>query len=255
MNDRYTLNELFGTLLQSVTEMHIAHFKTKSWSRHIAFDYYYNRMPELVDFFIERIYSEVEPLTEYKCILYLENFERVEDYLTALKKYVLNAIDALLEPDAPSRSNVDDIIELIESTLYKIKNLYESLDTNIKFSKIQREYLKSSLTHNGTNVRSFFETHSKRISDAINTKLSREYRYVAINYDGLFYSSNTKLFALIYPTYRKNHYIIATMPMIQVYSPDVFSLKTVHIESNHDMESVVKSQLGNTYNAIYVNPD
>lgn len=252
MNDRYTLNELFGTLLQSVTEMHMAHFMTKSWSRHIAFDYYYNTMPELVDFLVERVYSEIDPLTEYTCIFYLKDFENVESYLTTLRNYVYRAGEEFFTYDTSKKSSIDSILELIDSTLYKIKNLYESLDTDIKFNNIQREYLKSSLTHNGTNVRNFFEGNSKKISDVINTKMGREYRYVAINFAGLFYSSNTKQFALVYPTYRKNHYVIATMPMISVYYPDLFSIKTVNIENNKEMESIIQSQLGNTYKAIYI---
>lgn len=251
MHDKFNLNELFGTLLQSVTEMHIAHLQTRKYSRHVAFDEYYKEAPEAIDKFIERVYSTTEPLTEYKNVLWLSDFDSVDAYLAYLRSYVYSASRALIS-DESVLSSADDIIELIDSLLYKIKNLYEGLDTNIKFSKVQREYLKSSLTHNSVNVRNFFEQKSRSISELLNKKMGREYKYVALNYAALFYSPTTKLFALVYPTYRKEHYVIATMPMIEIYNADLLSTKTIHIAGASEIESAVKENLGKTYQAIYI---
>ena len=251
MPDKFNLNELFGTLLQSVTEMHIAHLQTQKYSRHVAFDEYYKEAPEAIDKFIERVYSTTEPLIEYKNVLWLSDFDSVDAYLAYLRSYVYSASRALIS-DESVLSSADDIIELIDSLLYKIKNLYEGLDTNIKFSKVQREYLKSSLTHNSVNVRNFFEQKSRSISELLNKKMGREYKYVALNYAALFYSPTTKLFALVYPTYRKEHYVIATMPMIEIYNADLLSTKTIHIAGTSEIESAVKENLGKTYQAIYI---
>lgn len=117
------ISQLFGTLQQSVVNSWKNHLKTSKYAAHMALDEYYKEMPELVDTLIENyqgIYGEVD---DYKNILDFN--EDPIKYLEDLRDICVNSKE-LLQQNTELESDMDSILSLIDSTLYKLKELTES---------------------------------------------------------------------------------------------------------------------------------
>ena len=129
------ISQLFGTLQQSVVNSWKNHLKTSKYAAHMALDEYYKEMPELVDTLIENyqgIYGEVD---DYKNILDFN--EDPIKYLEDLRDICVNSKE-LLQQNTELESDMDSILSLIDSTLYKLKELTES------FVSLQ-DYIKENL--------------------------------------------------------------------------------------------------------------
>ena len=118
------IEELFGTLQQSVVASWRKHLKTGKYSAHMALDEFYTEMPELVDTLIENWMGTHGKIEEYKNILDSKEMTAVE-YLEELLELTKNGRD-LLEGDTSLESDMDAIITQIKSTLYKLKELKEN---------------------------------------------------------------------------------------------------------------------------------
>lgn len=115
------MKQVISTLLHSVTQTHVYHLQTKSYSEHEALNEFYDQMTELVDRLAEG-YQGKYGIQDYHSSLYIRHYEskqQVVDYLLEL--------DKIIEYNKPSEgfliSILDDIQELIYSTKYKLDNL------------------------------------------------------------------------------------------------------------------------------------
>lgn len=121
-----TIEEFFGTLQQSTIEAWKEHLKTDKYSAHIALDEFYKKVPEIVDTLIEDYMGIYGKLDEYKNILTTEKTSAI-DYLKNLRVFVLDSREELInKADTELWSDIDDILALMDSTLYKLKELKES---------------------------------------------------------------------------------------------------------------------------------
>lgn len=119
------IEELFGTLQQSVVEGWRKHLKTSKYSSHMALDEFYDDMPDLVDQLIEDYMGvKGEKVENYKCIFNAEDMD-VYEYLKALRTLVKDGTSKFLD-ESELKSDVDSILSLIDSTLYKLKELSEN---------------------------------------------------------------------------------------------------------------------------------
>ena len=126
------VEELFGTLQQSVVESWRKHLKTSKYSSHMALNDFYDKMPDLVDQLIEDYMGvKGEKVDDYKCIFTAEDMD-VYEYLKALRALVKDGTSKFLS-DSELKSDVDSILSLIDSTLYKLKELSEN-KVNTKMS-------------------------------------------------------------------------------------------------------------------------
>ena len=131
------VEELFGTLQQSVVESWRKHLKTSKYSSHMALNDFYDKMPDLVDQLIEDYMGvKGEKVDDYKCIFTAEDMD-VYEYLKALRALVKGGTSKFLS-DSELKSDVDSILSLIDSTLYKLKELSEnSTKTSLKVFLIE----------------------------------------------------------------------------------------------------------------------
>ena len=110
-------------LLHSVTNAHILHFQTPSFSEHMALGTFYGEIGDHVDDFVEAFQGKYGLLTNYKAEYQLPPSEPVE-YLNYLKDEVASL---RREPKFPQDSELqnitDEIAQLIDSTLYKLRFL------------------------------------------------------------------------------------------------------------------------------------
>lgn len=106
------------TLLHSGTNAHLLHLQTDSYAKHKALGDYYEEIIELVDGLVETFQGIEGIITQYPN-MYHPPKEPVA-YLESLQKFVAESRDSL--PQATEIQNiVDEIAQLIDSTVYKLR--------------------------------------------------------------------------------------------------------------------------------------
>lgn len=127
------VEQFFGTLQQSTVEAWKKHLKTDKYSKHIALNEFYDEIIELVDTLIENYMGIYGKVKDYENILTTEKIGAVE-YLESLREMCKSAQDELFddEDDSELVSDIDNILSLIDSTLYKLKELKESKLISLK---------------------------------------------------------------------------------------------------------------------------
>jgi len=109
-------------LLHSVTGAHILHLISLSYSQHKALETFYTEIGDHVDDFVEAFQGKYGLLTNFT-----SGFEPPSDpleYLTYLKDEVATLRDAEGFPQDSELQNItDEIAQLIDSTLYKLRFL------------------------------------------------------------------------------------------------------------------------------------
>lgn len=127
------VEQFFGTLQQATVESWKEHLKTDKYSKHIALNEFYDEIVELVDTLIENYMGIYGKVKDYENILTTEKIGAVE-YLESLREMCKSAQDELFddEDDSELVSDIDNILSLIDSTLYKLKELKESKLISLK---------------------------------------------------------------------------------------------------------------------------
>jgi hypothetical protein len=111
-------------LLNSVTTAHILHLSTRSYSQHMALGTFYLGIGDLVDDFVEAFQGVYGLLTKYPATADLFADQDPIAYLQYLKKEVSTLRRAAGFPQDSQLQNITDEIEqLIDSTLYKLRFL------------------------------------------------------------------------------------------------------------------------------------
>lgn len=112
-----------STLLHSATLTHLMHFKTTSYSQHVALNAYYDEIPELVDSLVESIQGAYETIIEpYPSMFGNGNGDDPLAYMVSLRNYVRDYRDQMPQ-DSEIQNEIDSIANLINHTVYKLKFL------------------------------------------------------------------------------------------------------------------------------------
>lgn len=112
-----------GTLMQSRNQAHIYHLQTQSFAAHMALGAYYGGIIDLVDGLAESIQGRHGIIRGYKMLGTIKEDDSAMTYFEGLGKYVESARTTLPQ-DSYIQNQVDTIVELIESTKYKLKFLH-----------------------------------------------------------------------------------------------------------------------------------
>lgn len=152
-----TIEELFGTLQQSVVATWRKHLKTKKYSSHMALDDYYKDAPELIDTLIENWQGAHEKVEDYKNVLDGKEYDTAVDYLTDLRKTCKDGAELL--DSSELKSDLDAILSLIDSTIYKLRELKENVGL-VDFLKMVSES-KTSLA----NIADYTESWTRQCWD------------------------------------------------------------------------------------------
>ena len=119
------IEELFGTLQMSVVSGWRKHLRSAKYGKHIALQEFYEEMPDKVDALIEAwMGANGKKVGNFTNTLSSSNMNTLS-YLKELKKVCKDGYD-LLDDNEELVSLLDDIVNLINSTLYKVKELNES---------------------------------------------------------------------------------------------------------------------------------
>lgn len=115
-----TIGEFFGTLQASITEEWRKHLQSDSYAEHKILEEYYEGMVDLVDALIEGWQADNEVVEDYTDLLAGKDLEPTE-YIKEIQRITTEGRE-LLGTDV-LKSECDDILKLITSTLYKLKHL------------------------------------------------------------------------------------------------------------------------------------
>jgi len=111
-------------LLNSVTTAHILHLSSRSYSQHKALQKFYENIGDRADDFIEAFQGKYGLLTKYPATAALFPEQDPVTYLTYLSDEVSMLRKANGFPqDSELQNEIDNIANLINSTLYKLKFL------------------------------------------------------------------------------------------------------------------------------------
>lgn len=139
-----SIEEFFGTMLESSVQAHKEHLKTSKYSAHKALNEFYDDAPECVDSIIEAydgVYGKVEPGKNV-----LEASGDPVKYFEELKSFVEESRDEFIkEEDTEIRSEIDSFLTLIDQTLYKLKELKENMNNSLYESMGNLKSLNSYL--------------------------------------------------------------------------------------------------------------
>ena len=126
-----TIEELFGTLQMSVVSGWRKHLRSAKYGKHMALDEFYKEMPDKVDDLIEAwMGAHGKKVGNFTNIIQSSNLNTLK-YLQELKQ-VCKEGRSLMDDNEELNSLLDDIINLINSTLYKVKELSESNIMDLK---------------------------------------------------------------------------------------------------------------------------
>jgi hypothetical protein len=116
--------KLISYLLHSSTQVHIFHLQTKSYAEHKALNEYYDSIVGLVDTLVESFQGKYDIINSYENYA-LNNYENTANtikYFKALLKTVEDLRGSVKE-DSNLQNEIDNIVTLITSTLYKLRFL------------------------------------------------------------------------------------------------------------------------------------
>ena len=115
-----TVAEFSSSLFEIEVVIHIAHLQTKSYAHHMALGSLYEDIVDLRDRFIESYQGKYGVLKGYKSFSIQENIEPIS-YIRGFVKEYESFRESLKQ--GYLQQICDDILELLNSTLYKLKNL------------------------------------------------------------------------------------------------------------------------------------
>ena len=118
------LGQFISTLFASRTQAHVFHLQTNSFAAHKALNEYYDGIIDLADGIAESIQGKYGIITGYSNIDLLEGNDcnEVIKYFTALEMYVERARQTMPQ-DSYIQNQIDEVVALIVSTIYKLKFL------------------------------------------------------------------------------------------------------------------------------------
>ena len=133
--------EFFGTLQQSIVAEWRKHLKTSKYSKHMALDEFYTEMPELDYQAINGV------IDEYSCAFESSSLTALE-YLEELREFIKDSRSEFIDGESELASDLDNILSLIDSTIYKVRELKENKIMSLK------SYLNESLNDSSSNKKS-----------------------------------------------------------------------------------------------------
>jgi hypothetical protein len=112
-----------GTLMQSRNQAHIYHLQSTSYAQHKALQGYYEGIVEVIDGLVESYQGRYGILRGYKMAGSIKEDDSALTYFEGLAKFV-ETIRTQIPQDSYIQNQVDEVVDLIESTKYMLKFLH-----------------------------------------------------------------------------------------------------------------------------------
>ena len=116
-------NVMISKLFHSRNQVHVFHLQTKSFAEHKALNDYYDDVVDIIDGLVESYQGKYDILTSYESYKIL-NYESNEQLLKYFKELESNIEEnRKSNKDSYLQNQIDNAVELINSTIYKLKFL------------------------------------------------------------------------------------------------------------------------------------
>ena len=120
--------KLISTLMASRDQAHIFHWQTTghgSFAAHLALNAYYDAIPNLTDTLVESYQGKHGIITGYTSADEFNEYDRTTavKYFKGLAMFVERIYAKLPQEDTYILNQIDNVKELIYSTIYKLENL------------------------------------------------------------------------------------------------------------------------------------
>lgn len=116
----YTVQSFVMCLLHTVTNTHILHLQSRSYSEHMALGSFYEELEDLADSYIEQYQGKYGIIEGYQ-----DEYELPTpalEYLISFSDYIKQA--RVEQPqDSELQNTIDEIQSLVDSTIYKLRFL------------------------------------------------------------------------------------------------------------------------------------
>lgn len=109
-----------SVLFHSGTNAHFMHLQTKSYSEHKALGRYYEAVIDLADRWAEAYQGCYQVIDSYPSDFHIAKvpltyIEKIKDFVDGIRK--------VLPDDSQLQNIIDEIVELLDSTCYKLREL------------------------------------------------------------------------------------------------------------------------------------
>ena len=117
------VGQFISTLMSARTQAHIFHLQTPSFAAHKALNEFYDEIVDTIDTLVESYQGKYGIINDYVCfgLMNYTNKQQVLQYFEALSATVCEMRKTIT--DSYLDNQIDEIITLINSTLYKLKCL------------------------------------------------------------------------------------------------------------------------------------
>jgi len=123
-NNNPIVGQFISTLFASRTQAHIFHLQTPSFAAHKALNDYYDEIVDITDGLVESYQGKYGIITGYGNIALQEyqSCEAIIMFFETLCMYVEKS-RGMVAQDSYLQNQIDEIVALIKSTIYKLRFL------------------------------------------------------------------------------------------------------------------------------------
>jgi hypothetical protein len=123
-NNNPIVGQFISTLFASRTQAHIFHLQTPSFAAHKALNKYYDEIVDITDDLVESYQGKYGIITGYGNIALQEyqSCEAIIMFFETLCMYVEKSRGMICQ-DSYIQNQIDEIVALIKSTIYKLRFL------------------------------------------------------------------------------------------------------------------------------------
>jgi len=124
MENNALIGQFISTLLASRTQAHIFHLQVDSYAAHKALNDYYDGIVDLVDGLVESYQGKYGIIRGYVNVSLQEyqDIEEIINYFSTLEVIISKSREMICQ-DSYIQNQIDEILALINSTLYKLRFL------------------------------------------------------------------------------------------------------------------------------------
>lgn len=124
MENNALMGQFISTLFASRTQAHVFHLQTPSFAAHKALNEYYDEIVGLTDGIVESYQGKYGIITGYGNVALQEyqSCEGIIAYFTTLCMFVEKS-RSMLAQDSYIQNQIDEVVALINSTIYKLRFL------------------------------------------------------------------------------------------------------------------------------------
>jgi len=125
MNNNFS--SLISYLLHSRSQAHVFHLQVTgagSYAAHKALNDYYDSIVDLIDGLVESYQGKYGIITNYSNynLMSFTGMQQLVEYFTALNK-TIEKLRVLETQDSEIQNDIDTVVTLVNSTIYKLKYL------------------------------------------------------------------------------------------------------------------------------------